>query len=336
MSELASSRASPVKPLTCAKSGKETPTLRVLVEEMRSVKGEAQFTLASSKLANRAGWFGSNKALLVLSKLREDGNWAMVAKTETVTGPAPHWRTIMVPMGRLCNGDTNRPIRIEVLHEETPSLSKPVGHLDVPVAKLLSAGWRGNLAHPRGKAKTCGVVTTSRAVIVMRPSFVDFLHGGLQLGLCVAIDFTASNGEPSNPDSLHAQTGVPGAMNAYERAITAVGAVLAPYDEDQLFSCFGYGAALPPAYIVSHCFALNGNPKAPACFGVDGVLAAYRKALAAVRLSGPTCFAPVLKAACDAADVDVKAAPPDGLPKYTILLIITDGTISECSAPTPR
>ena len=30
----------------------------------------------------------------------------------------------------------------------------------------------------------------------------------------------------------------------------------------------------------------------------------------------------------DAADVDVKAAPPDGLPKYTILLIITDGTIS--------
>jgi hypothetical protein len=62
---------------------------------------------------------------------------------------------------------------------------------------------------------------------------------------------------------------------------------------------------------------------------VDGVLAAYRKALSAVRLSGPTCFAPVLKACCDAADADVKLTPPGGLSKYTVLLIITDGMIMD-------
>jgi hypothetical protein len=145
------------------------------------------------------------------------------------------------------------------------------------------------------------------------------------MSLCVAIDFTASNGEPSNPASLHVQSAGSNTQNAYERAIAAVGAVLAPYDADGRFACYGYGAALPPSYIVSHCFALNGNPKAPHCVGVEGVLAAYRKALGAVRLSGPTCFAPVLKAACDLAEADVKATPPGGLCKYTVKLIITDG-----------
>lgn len=36
-----------------------------------------------------------------------------------------------------------------------------------------------------------------------RPSFLDFVRGGLSLNLHCAIDFTASNGEPTHPQSLH-------------------------------------------------------------------------------------------------------------------------------------
>ena len=35
------------------------------------------------------------------------------------------------------------------------------------------------------------------------PSFLDFIRGGTQLALISAIDFTASNGDPSSPRSLH-------------------------------------------------------------------------------------------------------------------------------------
>jgi hypothetical protein len=38
-------------------------------------------------------------------------------------------------------------------------------------------------------------------------SLFDYLKGGWQLSLSIAIDFTGSNGDPSEPSSLHYQDG---------------------------------------------------------------------------------------------------------------------------------
>lgn len=38
-----------------------------------------------------------------------------------------------------------------------------------------------------------------------RPSFLDYVRGGCEISVMVAIDFTASNGAPSLPTSLHYQ-----------------------------------------------------------------------------------------------------------------------------------
>jgi len=39
--------------------------------------------------------------------------------------------------------------------------------------------------------------------VVENPNFVDYLRSGWQVSLSVAIDFTASNGQASDPASLH-------------------------------------------------------------------------------------------------------------------------------------
>jgi hypothetical protein len=39
--------------------------------------------------------------------------------------------------------------------------------------------------------------------LIEKPSFIDYLRSGWQINLHVAIDFTASNGESSMPNSLH-------------------------------------------------------------------------------------------------------------------------------------
>ena len=39
--------------------------------------------------------------------------------------------------------------------------------------------------------------------MIEAPSFVNYLQGGLRISLAVAIDFTASNGDPRKKDSLH-------------------------------------------------------------------------------------------------------------------------------------
>jgi copine 5/8/9 len=38
---------------------------------------------------------------------------------------------------------------------------------------------------------------------IEKPTFIDYLKGGMQINLCVAIDYTASNGEMSQASSLH-------------------------------------------------------------------------------------------------------------------------------------
>lgn len=97
--------------------------------------------------------------------------------------------------------------------------------------------------------------------IVSRPTFIDYIRGGLELNLSVAIDFTGSNGVPSQPNSLHFMYGkVP---NQYQLAINAIGNILMNYDSDKRIPAFGFGAK--PRFprltspIVSHCFPLSGN-----------------------------------------------------------------------------
>ena len=79
--------------------------------------------------------------------------------------------------------------------------------------------------------------------------------------LAVAIDYTASNGTPTDDDSLHFM----GPSNMYEAVINLVGGILEPYDYDKLFPVFGFGGI--PQYMgetkLSHCFPLNGNAGNP-------------------------------------------------------------------------
>jgi hypothetical protein len=46
------------------------------------------------------------------------------------------------------------------------------------------------------------------------PRFIDFLSGGLEMRMFVAVDFTASNGMPGDPRSLHHMR--PGYFNEYK------------------------------------------------------------------------------------------------------------------------
>ncbi|KAL7222503.1 hypothetical protein ACSBR1_024237 [Camellia fascicularis] len=88
-------------------------------------------------------------------------------------------------------------------------------------------------------------------------SFLDYLSGGSELNFMVAIDFTASNGNPRLPDSLH-YIDPSGRPNAYQRAILEVGEVLQFYDSDKSFPVWGFGARSIDGP-VSHCFNLNGS-----------------------------------------------------------------------------
>jgi hypothetical protein len=70
------------------------------------------------------------------------------------------------------------------------------------------------------KVKKPGALELSAFNVIKKPTFVDYLRGGLQLNMMVAIDFTGSNGVPKFPNSLHFMN--PQAPNQYQMAIMAI------------------------------------------------------------------------------------------------------------------
>ena len=68
-----------------------------------------------------------------------------------------------------------------------------------------------------------GEVTLSGSRIRPIYSFLEYIFGGTRLHCTFAIDLTASNGDPHNPESLHYLGPEP---TAYEHAIKAIADII--------------------------------------------------------------------------------------------------------------
>ena len=142
--------------------------------------------------------------------------------------------------------------------------------------------------------QTVGTIVFEGVQLIERPSFIEYLRSGWFINMSTAIDFTASNGEPSLPSSLHCQFN-DGRLNDYEQAIQTVGSILDPYAFERKFALFGFGGIprFAGGTAVSHCFNLTGTSD-PIVTGFGSMFELYRKALQNTSLSGPTYFSHVL------------------------------------------
>ena len=161
-------------------------------------------------------------------------------------------------------------------------------------------------------------IILSKSILTKSYTFVDYLSSGIEIGLSVAIDFTNSNGYPKDERSLHYIQS--DKLNQYERAIISCGNILAYYDYDQLFPCFGFGAKVNnrPRSLFNLNFQMDPNVKF-----VEGIIAAYHNAIKVVTLYGPTYFAPIIK------EMNKIIKNEDNNLKYHILMILTDGKIDD-------
>lgn len=156
------------------------------------------------------------------------------------------------------------------------------------------------------------------------PEFVDYLSFGCQISLAVAIDFTASNGDPRQPGTPHYfHPANSNEWNDYEKAIFAVGSILAKYDSDQKFPVWGFGAKYDN--IVQHCFQCGAEVEVD---GVQGIMDAYRGVFRTpLTMSYPNDFTEVIETAASYAEFAEDNASEGRQLSYTILLILTSGNI---------
>ncbi|KAL6739698.1 hypothetical protein Aduo_013123 [Ancylostoma duodenale] len=289
------------------------------------------FNLSARKL-DKKDFFGKSDPFLNIYRVNDDGSRLLVHRTEAIMRELnPTWKPFEVNVKMLCFGDRNRPFLVECFDFDRDGGHDFIGSCEVPLSQLLSGAVRSlplinekKKAKKGSKYKNSGTLEFDGVQILKQHTFLDFIAGGTQLDFAVAIDFTASNGAVHKPTSLHCIN--PPQPNQYEIAIRAVIDICQHYNNSKLFDAFGFGAILPPETCVSPIFALNFDAN-PAVVGLPGVMEVYRFALNRVKLYGPTNFAPVIK------EVAKKAAKfaHDGA-RYQVLLIITDGAISDMAA----
>ncbi|XP_057970297.1 protein BONZAI 1-like [Malania oleifera] len=304
--------------------------LTVHAEEWVSSKTTTELILRCTDLENK-DLFSKSDPFLVISKTLESGDSVPICKTEVIKNDLePLWKPLYLNIQQV--GSKDNPLDIECYNFNSSGKHDLIGKTRKSLAELeklysskqgehlflLTAAGHGY--HNKVLKSQLFVEKFSESV---RHTFLDYLAGGCELNFMVAVDFTASNGNPRLPDSLH-YIDPSGRPNAYQRAILEVGEVLQFYDSDKRFPAWGFGAR-PIDGPVSHCFNLNGSSNYCEVEGIQGILMAYASALFNVSLAGPTLFGPVITSAAQIASRFLA----NGGQKYFVLLIITDGVITD-------
>lgn len=162
--------------------------------------------------------------------------------------------------------------------------------------------------------------------LIPKPTFIDYITGGCELDLSVAIDFTASNGNPMIPGTPHYIDS--NSLNEYEKAIIAIGSIVTKYDTDQKSHVWGFGAKYEG--ITRHAFQLGDHSHVS---GVKGILTAYRQTFArGLCMSSPVVITDVIRIAAKRARAKLEKAQEEGKQSYSILLILTHGCVSDIEA----
>jgi len=247
----------------------------------------------------------------------------------------------------LCDGDLDQVFKLDLYDNESSGEHEFMGGIETCVRALIeNAGNDGGFDLAKD-GETTGTLLVNSAEIIggdygiveeeeievppdeaededenKRYTFTDFISGGCELNLCVAIDFTGSNGDPREPGTLHYMAGEE--KNDYEKAIVSIGTILANYDHDKQFPVFGFGAKFDGE--INHCFQCGEDEMVS---GVDGIIEAYRSTFeSGLVMSKPTIYTEVLQKAASIAVVSQGQAFSEGKQKYTVLLILTDGAVS--------
>lgn len=271
-------------------------------------------------------FIGGSDPYFILHRTLPDGQRQKLYQSEVIDSNLnPDWKPLpTIKVSALMGRDSSEKTLDFDCFDKDVFGKKDMGHVLLSVDDLLQASLDQReskliLRKDHKPENLYGYIYVRKCAIRRCVTFQDLLSAGWQINAAVSVDFTASNGDPRDSRSLHHYNAA--TPNQYVRAITSVCEVLMDYDSDGMIAAFGFGALMPDGK-TSHHFHLNLLPD-PYVAGIAGLLAAYHGALSTVRLHGPTNFAPTIQHVVSGA----RQAEKDHI--YTILLIITDGEITD-------
>uniref|UniRef100_A0A7N5PAI6 Copine 7 n=1 Tax=Ailuropoda melanoleuca TaxID=9646 RepID=A0A7N5PAI6_AILME len=306
-------------------------TITVIAEDISGNNGYVELSFRARKLDDK-DLFSKSDPFLELYRVNDDQSKQLVYRTEVVKNNlSPVWEPFKVTLSNLCSCEETRPLKCLVWDYDSRGKHDFIGEFSTTFEEMQKAfgedqaQWECVNAKYKQKKrhyKNSGVVVLADLKFYRVHSFLDYIMGGCQIHFTVAIDFTASNGDPRNSCSLHYIN--PFQPNEYLQALVAVGEICQDYDSDKRFSALGFGARIPPKYEVGE--PGDQNPTPCTCWGIQGVVEAYQNCLPRVQLYGPTNVAPIISKVARMAAAEEHTGEAS---QYYILLVLTDGVVTD-------
>ena len=102
--------------------------ITILSEEINpNVRGRVSLQLAGNKL-DRMDFLGSSDPYYLLSKKMQNGQWALVYKSEVIKNNcSPKWKVMDKSLAEICNGDYQRELKIEIFDYDSTSKDDIIG-----------------------------------------------------------------------------------------------------------------------------------------------------------------------------------------------------------------
>ena len=216
--------------------------------------------------------------MVLFSFVYRGTEWNIVHRSARIKNTLnPKWQEEEIDLSVLCGGNVDLPLHLSVLDHESSGKHVSMGMVETSVSGLVKAKSSKLTLKKSGKdvgqiavhvASVSGVETLEEKIAELDissspdpepepepepepftpvafvppppspPTFLDYVKGGCEMQMCVAIDFTGSNGDPRKPGTLHYRF-PDGGMNDYEKAISSIGGLLADYDTDKKFPVWG-------------------------------------------------------------------------------------------------
>ncbi|ORX52100.1 Copine-domain-containing protein [Piromyces finnis] len=323
--------------------------LKVYIEILKDNNLYALMDICGKNL-DKKDLFGKSDPYFIVSKKTADGKWLKVYQSTMIRNTLnPSWPKVDIPLLQLNSGDDKRLLKWDVYDWDKDTDPDYIGGFEATFEEIKQKKEFELINNKKveksekkkekdgKKYKNSGLLIFNRIDIKEEQSFSCFTLGGTEIAVDFAIDFTGSNGDPDEETSLHYINPKYDpmdfySMNDYQKAISAIGYVLEPYDSNKLIGAYGYGGCFNKSDTPEFSHPLTNDPDKPNVLGTRGVLDIYTHALKNVKLYGPTNFAPMIGKIRDESEKNVSDASINGhriLLKYNILVFITDGAITD-------
>ena len=254
----------------------------------------------------------------------------------------PEFSTIKKKLVMICGGDKNCVLKFTVKQSSAKYGDNWIvyGYLSTTLDLIIKKhsedpeNNKWDLYDPKKeKAIKGSFLQFSSCVINEFYSFADYLKSGWNINMTVAVDYTASNGNITNRNSLHYLSDNELEQNQYETAMEQVGKILNYYAYRKKYIAYGFGGIPNHMQVLNDsnrdeltkCFPINGVNDKPTITGLPRLIELYRHSLPRIKLFGPTFFAPVLNEVYKF----IQSKEDEKFQLYHVLLILTDGGIQD-------